>query len=67
MLSFPKFLESNRWFTLKIGYEVHGPDVCEGLSTNMGIYYTICTMPYVMGTLLHMQYAVSYTDSTVYA
>ena len=55
MLAFPKFLEPNWCFTLKIGYEVRVPDVCEWLSTNMG-------------NLLHyMHYAVSYGDSTVCA
>jgi len=55
MLTFPNFLEPNRCFTLKISYEVHDPDVCEGLSTDMR-------------SLLHyMHYTINYGDSTVYA
>ena len=74
MLTFSKFLEPNRCLTRKIGYEVHDPDVCEGLSTNMGnllyyMHYTIsyrglyciCSMLSFIQTLLYKQYAVTFS------
>jgi hypothetical protein len=78
MLAFPKFLGPNLGFTLKTGYEVQDPKVCEGLHTYMGIplhdmHYAInygdciCSMLPTIRTLLCIEYAINCTDSNVYA